>query len=87
MLKYKCEHFGKKLVEAGEYFPSTQVCSCCGARTRLDLSTRVYRCNCGLEIDRDQNAALNLRAVGMTAVKACGAALAGGSREAGISRL
>jgi putative transposase len=75
MLKYKCEYAGKKLIEASAFFPSTQLCSRCQTKNSIDLSTREYRCNCGLVVHRDHNAALNLRAVGMTVLKACGAAL------------
>lgn len=75
MLKYKCTYTGKKLAEAAEFFPSTQLCSQCGCRNKIGLSTRQYSCGCGLVIHRDRNAALNLQAVGMTVLKACGAAL------------
>ncbi len=75
MLKYKSEYYGKKLVEANQYFASTQICSNCGKKNAIGLSIRKYSCGCGLEIHRDQNAALNLRAVGTTVLKACGAAL------------
>lgn len=74
-LKYKCEHAGKSLIEAGKWFPSTQMCSNCGKRNKLPLRQRMYHCECGLRIHRDDNAAINLRAVGTTAQKACGAAL------------
>lgn len=75
MLKYKCAYTGKHLVEASEFFPSTQLCSQCGCRNDISLGIRQYSCNCGFVIHRDRNAALNLKAVGMTALKACGAAL------------
>lgn len=86
-LKYKCEHAGKVLHEAGEWFPSTQQCSQCGKKNKIALSNRWYSCSCGLRIHRDDNSALNLRAVGTTVLKACGAALTRGSNEAGILRL
>lgn len=66
MLKYKCVYASKQLVEAAEYFPSTQLCSQCSAGNTLSLSMRQYSCSCGLVIHRDRNAALNLHAVGMT---------------------
>jgi putative transposase len=47
-------------------FPSSQKCSRCGkVKTDLRLSNRVYRCECGNVIDRDMNAALNLRNYGL----------------------
>lgn len=46
--------------------PSSQLCSKCGARRPMPLSERVYRCDsCGLVMDRDMNAALNILNVGM----------------------
>lgn len=74
-LKYKCEYKAKKLIEAGDFFPSTKLCSRCKCLNKMSLSVRQYNCECGLSIHRDENAALNLRAVGTTVLKACGAAL------------
>lgn len=49
------------LVQADRWYPSTQLCSNCGHRQKLTLKQRVYLCpECGLEIDRDLNAAINL---------------------------
>ena len=49
------------LVQADRWYPSTQLCSNCGHRQKLTLNQRIYRCpECGLEIDRDLNAAINL---------------------------
>lgn len=43
------------------WFPSSKLCSCCGAYKKdLKLSDRVYKCSCGLNIDRDLNASINL---------------------------
>ena len=66
MLKYKCEQSWKKLIEAPEYFPSTKRCSHCHKRNEIPLSMREYTCSCGLKLHRDHNAALNLKAVGMS---------------------
>ena len=74
-LKYKCEHAGKEFKEAGEWFPSTKKCFRCGALNEVALADRYYRCSCGCSIHRDHNSAMNLRAVGTTGLKACGAAL------------
>ena len=87
-LKYKAEECGKHLVEAGKYFPSSQICAFCGNLQKMPLTVREYDCpSCGLKSDRDYNSAIVLKAAGMSALKACGAALVGGSVEAGISRL
>jgi putative transposase len=87
-LKYKAEENGKYLIEAGKYFPSSQICASCDHRKKMPLFVRQYDCpNCGKKNDRDYNSAIVLKAAGMSALKACGAALIGGSVEAGISRL
>lgn len=61
-MKYKCEFNGIKFVQADRFFPSSKTCSECGSVKRdLKLSDRTYKCpECGLEIDRDYNAAINL---------------------------
>lgn len=61
-LVYKCLWNQKELVVADRWFASSKTCSFCGhKKTELKLSERNYKCeNCGLEIDRDLNAAKNL---------------------------
>ena len=60
MIEYKCRERGIEFELADKYFPSTQICSCCGARKKIGTS-EIYRCdNCGNIIDRDLNAAINL---------------------------
>lgn len=60
-LEYKSQNNGIKFIKADKYYPSTQICSCCGNRKKLSLNERIYYCDiCGLEIDRDINAAKNL---------------------------
>lgn len=61
-MKYKCEFNGIAFVQVGRFFPSSKLCSCCGQKkAKLKLSERVYHCEyCGLNIDRDENAAKNL---------------------------
>ena len=53
----------RTIVKVGRYFPSSKKCSSCDAvKAKLSLSERVYRCEkCGIEIDRDVNAAINIR--------------------------
>ena len=67
MLTYKAEWYGATLIVAPKSFPSTRLCSRCGhLQGKMPLSQRVFRCEaCGLELDRDLNAALNLRAYGL----------------------
>ncbi len=64
-LAYKISWNGGRLVVADRWYPSSKTCSACGAvKTKLALSEREYRCEaCGLVIDRDRNAALNLAAL------------------------
>jgi len=59
--EYKAKWYGVHLVVADRWFPSTKMCSCCGALKKMELSDRVYDCACcGNVMDRDLNAALNL---------------------------
>ena len=61
-MRYKCEWSGIEFIQADRFFPSSKTCSCCGAvKKNLKLSERTYVCSeCGLVIDRDYNAAINL---------------------------
>lgn len=61
-LTYKCELYGSSLVVVDRWFPSSKTCSGCGTKKEtLSLSERVFKCDCcGLEIDRDLNASINL---------------------------
>lgn len=60
MLAYKLKERGRYFVRVGKFFPSTQLCSNCGRKHKLTLSERTYKCECGLIIDRDINAAINI---------------------------
>jgi transposase len=61
-LTYKCQWYGSTLVVAGPWFPSSKTCSSCKTvKTKLSLKERVFDCEaCGLVMDRDLNASLNL---------------------------
>ena len=60
-IKYKCEWYGIEFVEADRWFASSKICSGCGnKKQKLSLSERIYKCHCGLAIDRDYNASVNL---------------------------
>ena len=76
-LEYKTEWYGSKLVMADRFYPSSQLCSNCQNKQKMPLSKRVYECkNCGLKIDRDLNASINLELYPTThslwGSKACG---------------
>lgn len=61
-IKYKCEFYGIEFIQVDRFYPSSKTCSCCGhIKKDLKLSDRTYVCSeCGLVIDRDYNASLNL---------------------------
>lgn len=61
-MRYKCEWNGIEFVQADRFYPSSKTCSCCGEiKHDLKLKDRTYTCSsCGLVIDRDYNAAINL---------------------------
>ena len=72
-LTYKLAWHGGTLVVADRWFPSSKRCSSCGAvKAKLPLAERTYRCDCGLVLDRDRNAALNLAAYGQRVVAGSG---------------
>lgn len=60
-MEYKCEKYGIEFIQVGRFFPSSKLCSNCGQiKKDLKLSDRRYYCDCGLHIDRDLNASINL---------------------------
>ena len=64
-IEYKSAWNNVPVIIADRFFPSSKLCSCCGAvKKDLKLSGRVYRCECGNVIDRDYQAALNLKRYG-----------------------
>lgn len=64
-IKYKSAWNNIQVVIADRFFPSSKLCSCCGAiKKDLKLSDRIYKCECDNVIDRDYQAALNLKRYG-----------------------
>lgn len=64
-IKRRAQVTGTKVVEVSPQYTS-QTCSRCGNRQKLELHQRVYECpNCGLSIDRDVGAALNIKKKGV----------------------
>ncbi|WP_396276459.1 RNA-guided endonuclease InsQ/TnpB family protein [Haloimpatiens lingqiaonensis] len=61
-IKYKCEFNGIEFFMADRFYPSSKTCSSCGnIKENLKLKDRIYVCpKCGLKIDRDKNASINL---------------------------
>jgi putative transposase len=63
-LEYKAKKAGKTFIKVDPAYTS-QRCSRCGEIVEKDLSVRVHKCKCGLEIDRDVNAAINIKYDGL----------------------
>ena len=61
-LTVKAKQLGIEVRIVDRFYPSSKKCSACGRiKSDLKLGDRIYRCECGLELDRDLNAAINLR--------------------------
>lgn len=68
-----------KVEKIDKFYPSTKTCSDCGNKKEILLSERTYNCdNCGLVIDRDLNAAINIHRAGTARINACGDTSDGG---------
>lgn len=87
-IEYKSNWAGVEVRFVDRFFPSSKTCSSCGqVKKELKLSERIFRCSCSFEMDRDLNAACNLRnTVSSTGINAHGddkvhANLAGGRRR------
>jgi putative transposase len=66
MLDYKAVWYGRTLIAVDRWFPSSKICSVCGAlQPSLPLSVREWACPCGAVHDRDVNAARNILAAGL----------------------
>jgi len=63
MLVYKAENAGKTVIKVNPAYTS-QICSSCGALVKKELSERMHVCECGLNIDRDVNASINILSFG-----------------------
>lgn len=61
-LEYKADLYGSNVNVIDRFFPSSKTCHSCGQiKDNLTLSDRMYICDCGVSIDRDLNAAINIR--------------------------
>ncbi|GGM83372.1 transposase [Lentzea pudingi] len=73
MLEYKASWYGRDVIVIDRWFPSSKLCSTCGAlAASMPLHVRTWTCGCGATHDRDVNAARNILAAGL-AVTVCGA--------------
>lgn len=69
-VEYKSIMYGRDFYKINRYYPSSKKCCKCGKiKESLQLSDRVYICDCGNKIDRDLNASINIKTVGVHAVK------------------
>ena len=69
ILAYKLADRGKKLIKIDKWFPSSKMCRFCGnINQELTLSDRVWTCECGQVLNRDENAAINIMNVGLSMV-------------------
>lgn len=71
MLEYKLAEKGKYFIKVDKWFPSSQICNGCGKvhSEMKNLSNRIMKCDCGLMIRRDQNAAINIKKEGLRILK------------------
>ncbi|WP_053827896.1 RNA-guided endonuclease InsQ/TnpB family protein [Helicobacter heilmannii] len=62
LLEYKAKYYGREILRADAFYPSSKTCSSCGnKKADLTLNDRVYKCGvCGVVVDRDFNASVNL---------------------------
>lgn len=67
MLAYKLSDRNKYFVKVDKWFPSSQICHCCGELhpEMKNLAMRTIKCGCGLTMNRDQNAAINILTEGL----------------------
>lgn len=66
-LEYKCKWNFKHYIKIDRFFPSSKTCSNCGYIQEMPLNKRIFNClNCGVSIDRDLNASLNIRNIGLS---------------------
>jgi putative transposase len=89
-LEAKCGRYGREFVAIDRWFPSTRLCSACGALTgpkgQAELKVRRWACLCGAKHDRDANAEINIRRAGRRLFKERQVMLAEGrsSSESGV---
>ena len=83
-LEYKAVMTGAHVHVVDRFFPSSKTCHSCGTIHPMKLSDRVMVCDCGMVLDRDLNAAMNLKQhAASSAVSACGEESSGSGRKTG----
>ena len=71
-LEYKSKRNGGKMVKIDRFAPSTKNCSNCGVKHQMLLGQRQMDCECGLNISRDLNAAINIKKWALDELNRCG---------------
>ena len=86
VLEYKAEQNNIEVIYVYKFYPSSKTCSCCGVvKHDLKLKDRVFKCNnCGLVIDRDYNASLNLYRLGCSTASSAGINVCGVSHQTAV---
>jgi putative transposase len=71
-IQYKCEYNGKNFIKIGRFEPTSKLCNVCNSKHEsLSLKDRDWTCmNCGTYHDRDINAAINIKNIGLNSGKA-----------------
>jgi putative transposase len=84
MLEYKARRYGRTFSRIGRFEPTSQLCSACGVKDGpKPLHVRIWQCQgCGVWLDRDVNAAVNVAKAAGLAATACGAQVRPGPRPA-----
>ena len=69
-IEYKAKLYNRTVLYVDRWFPSSKRCSCCGKKNeKLTLNDRIFICpHCGKVIDRDLNAAINIKNIGIKAL-------------------
>ncbi|HNI63504.1 MAG TPA: RNA-guided endonuclease TnpB family protein, partial [Agitococcus sp.] len=85
-VEYKAKYYGAKIVYADRFYPSSKLCSVCGFKHEcLTLKDREWQCpHCETSHDRDVNAALNLKQLGLTKIAASSTVTACGEFGSGV---
>ncbi|MET7336567.1 zinc ribbon domain-containing protein [Nonomuraea sp. NPDC005650] len=87
LLEGKAARYGRTLVKIGRFFPSSQLCPCCGWKSgKLALEVREWDCpSCGEHHDRDIAAAINILTEGVRNIGISGSTVAAGLAGHGIN--
>lgn len=72
IVEYVAFKRGKQVVFIDRFEATSQICSGCGKTQKLTLAERTYHCECGLSLDRDHNAAINIQRIGASMLTARG---------------